>query len=77
MEITISGEDKERLKQVEELAKDLGLKISKKQARQDKRKKKALEALKNLAKSGAFKDIDDPVAWQREQRKDRNIGRGE
>ena len=77
MEITISGEDKERLRQVEELAKDLGLKISKKQVLQDKKKRKALEALENLAKLGAFKDIDDPVAWQREQRKDRNIGRDE
>ena len=77
MEITISGEDKERLKQVEDLAKRLGLKISKKKVLQDKRKKKAMEALEDLAKMGAFKGIDDPVAWQREQRKDRNIGRNE
>lgn len=77
MEIIISGEDKDGLKQVEELAKRLGLKISKKQVVQEKKKKKAMEALEGLAKMGAFKDIDDPVAWQREQRKDRNIGRNE
>ncbi|WP_373055843.1 hypothetical protein [Zunongwangia sp. H14] len=77
MQITISGEDKERLKQVEALAKQLGLKVSKKQVLQDIKKKKAMEALQGLAKMGAFKDIDDPVAWQREQRKDRNIGRDE
>lgn len=77
MEITISGEDKKLLMQVEELARKLGLKISRKKMLQDKKKKKALEALENLAKIGAFKDIDDPVAWQREQRKDRNIGRDE
>ena len=77
MEITISGKDKERLRQVEELAKNLGLKISKKQVLQEKKKKKALDALKNLSKKGAFSEIEDPVAWQREQRKDRNIGRDE
>ncbi|MBZ9728749.1 hypothetical protein LB467_03545 [Salegentibacter sp. JZCK2] len=77
MEITISGKDKERLQQVEELAKSLGLKISKKQVLQEKKKKKAIDALEKLAKMGAFKDIDDPVAWQKEQRKDRNIGRDE
>jgi hypothetical protein len=74
MELIISGEDKERLNQIENLAKKLGLKISKRQVQQDKKKKKAMEALENLAKMGAFKDIDDPVAWQREQRKDRNLG---
>ena len=32
-----------------------------------------LEALKELRKLGAFKDITDPVAWQREMRKDRHL----
>ncbi|MDT0648336.1 hypothetical protein RM545_16720 [Zunongwangia sp. F260] len=77
MEITISGEDKKLLMQVEELARKLGLQISRKKMLQEKKKKKALEALEDLAKIGAFKDIDDPVAWQREQRKDRDIGRDE
>ena len=77
MEITISGEDKSALKKVEDLAKNLGLKISKKDVLQNKKKKKAFEALRKLAKLGAFEDIDDPVAWQREQRKDRSIGRDE
>lgn len=37
-----------------------------------------LEALKELRKLGAFKDVADPVAWQREQRKDRTLpGRDE
>lgn len=77
MEIIISGKDKEHLQQVEDLAKSLGLKISKKHVLQEKKKKKALDALEKLAKIKAFKDIDDPVAWQKEQRKDRNIGSNE
>ena len=32
-----------------------------------------LEALKELRKLGAFKEITDPVAWQREQRKERPL----
>lgn len=31
------------------------------------------KALKNLHESGAFSDIDDPVEWQREIRKDRPL----
>ncbi len=77
MQITISGKDKNRLEQVEDLAKRLGLKISKTQKLKEKKKEKAIEALKELRKMEAFKDIKDPVAWQREQRQDRNIGRDE
>ena len=32
-----------------------------------------LDALKELRKLGAFKEITDPVAWQREIRKDRPL----
>ena len=32
-----------------------------------------LEALKELRKLGAFKTITDPVAWQRDERKDRPL----
>lgn len=32
-----------------------------------------LEALKELRKLGTFKEIADPVAWQREQRRDRPL----
>ncbi len=77
MQITISGKDKNRLQQVEDLAKRLGLKISKTQKLKAKKREKAIDALKDLRKINAFKDIKDPVAWQREQRQDRNIGRDE
>lgn len=33
--------------------------------------KSAFESLQALADMGAFDDIDDPVAWQRELRRDR------
>ena len=82
MEITISGQDKKRLKLIEKLAEELGLDISsqvikEKDTLDKKRQKKAIEAMEKLAEIGAFKDIIDPVAWQREQRKDRDIGRDE
>jgi len=32
-----------------------------------------LEALKELRKLGAFADVADPVAWQRQQRRDRPL----
>lgn len=34
-------------------------------------------AAEKLAELGGIKSIDDPVAWQKEQRKDRYIGRNE
>lgn len=37
------------------------------------RGKAMAEALEKLAQSGAFSDIEDPVAWQREIRKDRPL----
>jgi CO/xanthine dehydrogenase Mo-binding subunit len=39
--------------------------------------KRFIEIADQIAKSGGIKSIPDPVAWQREQRKDRDIGRGE
>lgn len=82
MVLIISGKDRKHLKQVEDLAKKLGLKISLKKGKvrktqEEKRQKKALEAMASLVKIDAFKGIEDPVAWQKEQRKDRDIGRNE
>lgn len=37
------------------------------------RGKAMAQALEKLAESGAFSDIEDPVAWQREVRKDRPL----
>ncbi len=37
------------------------------------KQKTPLEALKELRKRGTFKEITDPVAWQREIRKDRPL----
>ena len=34
-------------------------------------KRAMLDALKSLAASGTFNEIEDPIAWQREIRKDR------
>lgn len=80
MELTIKGTDKKRLKKVRDFAEKLGLNTSSKANTNDeilRKQKRAVEAMKKLAKIGSFKDIDDPVKWQREQRKDRDIGRDE
>jgi hypothetical protein len=37
----------------------------------EERRKRITDALEGLAAVRAFRDIDDPVAWQREIRKDR------
>lgn len=44
----------------------------------EERRRRLADALERLAGSGAFREIEDPVAWQREIRKDRPLpGRGE
>jgi hypothetical protein len=45
---------------------------------QQKRRQRLKEAFATLAASGAFAEIEDPVQWQREIRKDRPLhGRDE
>lgn len=76
MQITISGKDKKLLKQVEALAKRLGLDIEKPLNQKTKQEKLRREELFKLmkeasAKGDLFQSIPDPVEWQREQRRDR------
>lgn len=78
MEITISGKDKKRIKLVEELAIELGLSIKK--STQDEteltdaeRSEELYQLMEEMAQSGAFQSIKDPVKWQKEQRKDRSL----
>lgn len=76
MQIIISGKDKKLLKQVEDLAKRLGLAIEKplkKETKQEELKREELFKLMKeaAAKGDLFQSIPDPVEWQREQRNDR------
>lgn len=77
MEITISGNDRKRLQQVIDLAKKLGLQIYSSTTTKKKEHKKNGEELYKLmtekAKSGGIKSIKDPLAWQKEQRKDKPL----
>jgi len=82
MEIIISGKDKKRLRLVEKLAKELGLSITKSESNKkeeepelsDKeRSQKLYQLMEEMAASGAFSSIKDPVAWQEEIRKDRPL----
>ncbi len=81
MEITISGNDRHRLEQVESLAKKLGLKIYKKPSsikRKVKDNKGLMELMEDMAASGGIQSITDPAEWQRDMRKDRELsGRDE
>lgn len=75
MEITISGTDGKRLKLVEELAGELGLSISSKssETKKEPNGKALYKLMKEKAESGGISEIDDPVKWQREQRKDKPL----
>lgn len=77
MEIIIKGDDKKLLKQVEDLARKLGLIVSRKKQTelnlQKERSEKLFQIMEEIAASNAFDSIKDPVAWQREQRKDRRL----
>lgn len=42
-------------------------------ANREERSKQIMAAFQSLSESGAFADIEDPVAWQREIRKDRAL----
>ncbi len=62
---------------VEQLARALGLSISKTtsnaktKAEEENTSEELYQLMKEMADSGAFHSIKGPVAWQREQRKDR------
>lgn len=77
MEITISGNDKKRLEQVKDLAKKLGLYITVSKADTNDSDQcngeELYKLMEEMAASGAFQSIKDPVAWQWEVRKDKPL----
>lgn len=78
MEIVISGKDKKRMKLIEEMAKELGLTITRtsngSEEMSDKERSEALyQLMEEMANSGGIESIQDPVKWQREIRKDRPL----
>ncbi|NEN24656.1 hypothetical protein G3O08_14205 [Cryomorpha ignava] len=77
MEIIIKGDDKKLLKQVEDLARKLGLIVSRKKQTelnlQKDRSEKLFQIMEEIAASNAFGSIKDLVVWQREQRKYRPL----
>ncbi len=78
MEITLSIKNKKQLREIENIVHRMGISILNKRGEQfknkEKRKEKAWTAIRELQRINAFSGIDDPVKWQDEQRKDRNIG---
>lgn len=78
MEITIKGNDEKRLKLVEDLARELGLtteskKDDYKKISQEERSQKLYQLMEDMAKNNLFDSIEDPVAWQKEMRKDKPL----
>ena len=64
------------MRQVEALARKLGLQIKssiekeKVETEKENKSEKLYQLMQEMAASGGIKSIKDPVAWQREQRKD-------
>lgn len=77
MEIRISGKDKKSLKLLEELAKKLGLSTlvltTTKKSSSKNNGEELYKLMKEKAKAGGIKSIDDPLEWEREQRKDKPL----
>ena len=76
MEITVSGDDKKLIKQVENLAIKLGLKISRKVTPDVNRTINTgtlMELMQEMAASGGITSIPDPLQWQKELRKDQSL----
>ncbi|HET8837795.1 MAG TPA: hypothetical protein VFM82_02250 [Flavobacteriaceae bacterium] len=77
MEIAVSGKNKRLVKLVENLAKELGLSIrildDNQNMSQGERSEKLYQLMEEMAKNNVFAGIEDPVEWQREQRKDRPL----
>ncbi len=82
MEITISGKDKKRLRLVEQLAKELGLSITKSGFNEKEetggntakdRSERPNKLMKEMVDSGGLDSIKDPLEWQREVREDKKL----
>ena len=77
MEITLSGKEGS-IREIKAHARRLGLKIYENKEDEDALEESNSEELYQLMEEAAskgdlFKSISDPVAWQREQRKDRKL----
>ena len=77
MQITLSGEEVS-IREIKAHARRLGLKIYENKEDEDALEGSNSEELYQLMEEAAskgdrFKSISDPVAWQREQRKDRKL----
>lgn len=82
MQLTISGKDKRNLNLIRELAEKLGLKV-KGDTHQPHLEEKVedsppnseaiIKLMEEMQREGSFSSIDDPVAWQREIRKDKPL----
>lgn len=79
MDIIISGKSKKLLQLIKDLAIELGLsikdvpKIQKKKMTDSERSEKLYELMENSAKQNLFNSIEDPVAWQHDQRKEKSL----
>jgi len=76
MELTISIKDKKIYASLLQFLKSLGIKVDAK--KNGKRQnlstgEKMANALDKLARSGGIKSISNPLSWQKESRKDRDI----
>jgi hypothetical protein len=76
MELTISIKDKKVYASLLQFLKSIGIKVEAKKKTNHSHLttgEKMAQALEKLAKSGGIKSISNPLSWQKESRKDRDI----
>jgi hypothetical protein len=58
---------------IEETVKNRGKSASPKKGKPDNKSNSAIEYLEKIAQKGGVKSIDDPVEWQKKERRDRTL----
>ena len=82
MKLTLETKNPKLLALLEQLAHQLGVKVSyggteakmvPKEKSEKEKSKKLIQLMDNMLSKGGIKSISDPVKWQREIRKDRSL----
>ncbi|MEQ8472107.1 MAG: hypothetical protein RIC35_13025 [Marinoscillum sp.] len=72
--LTIKSDDEQAIKKVKELAESLDMPVEEESTGTSSKRQKLANLLRKWHKQGGLiTSIDDPVEWQREQRKDRKL----
>jgi hypothetical protein len=71
--LTLYSDNEENLRLIQEVAEKMGIQVQQEQAHSSQ-KESVTEVLRDWHQQGGLQTIiPDPVSWQKEQRKDRNL----